>query len=339
MKWSLTGLLTVFVIEMHAPPKAEACGVKLTVKSKNPKKAVTRSSNPSNVLLLGSPPPRLERELTAAGHRVEVAREPNSAKRKTYAVVIADSGLQADARKNFADAIVMVRSSDVTSDIRSFEKQVTRTPTKTADSRTVVAVSEKRQPIAVGPKQEPERKVVAAPEPKDTVVEPTPPPAREKPPARVATPPKPQPEQPKPAVVTPKKQQLEEPKPKPVIEPTEVAPKVKAVAKSGPPGELYFGVNSFDGGARGTAMISTTVRWLTDNADMKVVIEGHADPSGDADSNMVLAKKRADWAYQALVSAGIDASRLEVAPYGDTRLKYGAADARNRRIVIVPKTP
>src|SRR5688572_321137 len=139
MRWSLTGLLTVFVIEMHAPPPADACGVKLTVKSKNPKKAVSRSSNPSNVLLLGSPPRRLERELTAAGHRVEVAREPTSAKRKSYAVVIADSGMQADARKNFSDAIVIVRSGDVSDDIRSFEKQVTRTPTRTADSRTVVA--------------------------------------------------------------------------------------------------------------------------------------------------------------------------------------------------------
>src|SRR5215212_9526735 len=78
MRWKLVaGLLTALVVELHAPPPVDACGVKLTVKSSAPRKAVARTSNPSDVLLLGAPPRRLEMDLTAAGHRVDVA--PNAA--------------------------------------------------------------------------------------------------------------------------------------------------------------------------------------------------------------------------------------------------------------------
>ena len=34
------------------------------------------------------------------------------------------------------------------------------------------------------------------------------------------------------------------------------------------------------------------------------------------------------------VSAGVDASRIDVNAFGDTKLKYGARDGRNRRVAI-----
>src|SRR5688500_7136574 len=92
MKWKfsgLAGILAIALIDMHAP-SAEACGVKLTVKPSGPKKAVARSSNPTQVLLLGTHPRRLERELSAAGHSVEVAPTAGAAKRKSYPVVVTD---------------------------------------------------------------------------------------------------------------------------------------------------------------------------------------------------------------------------------------------------------
>ena len=107
MKWTLAGLLAALVIEMHAPPPVDACGVKLTVKSRAPRKAVARSSNPSEVLLLGRPPRRLERDLAAAGHRVEVAPNAAAAKKKNYAVVIADADKQNEAKQNFTSSVVM----------------------------------------------------------------------------------------------------------------------------------------------------------------------------------------------------------------------------------------
>src|SRR5262245_63224085 len=103
MKWNLlkglwVGVLTAFALNMHAAPPADACGVKLTVKSSTPRKAVARTSNPSDILLLGNPPRRLESYLSAAGHRVDVAQTASVVKRKPYAVVITDASLQDEAR-------------------------------------------------------------------------------------------------------------------------------------------------------------------------------------------------------------------------------------------------
>jgi len=142
MKWNLAaGLATVLVMEMHAVPPADACDVKLTAKSSGSRKAVAHTSNPSDVLLLGNPPRRLELDLTAAGHRVEVAPTVSAAKRKSYAVVSTDANLQDDARSNFPGAVVIVRSGDVIADTRSVEQQVARRPVRTEQARTVVRPS------------------------------------------------------------------------------------------------------------------------------------------------------------------------------------------------------
>jgi len=73
------------------------------------------------------------------------------------------------------------------------------------------------------------------------------------------------------------------------------------------------------------------------NKDLHVVVEGHADPTGSPEGNMVLGQKRADRVHDYLISAGIDESRIEVISYGDTRLRYGRTDGRNRRAAIVAK--
>jgi peptidoglycan-associated lipoprotein len=315
MKWNLAaGLVTVLVVEMYAAPPADACGVKLTVKSSAPRKAVARTSNPSDVLLLGNPPRRLELDLTAAGHRVEVAPTPSASKRKSYAVVVADANLQDEARSNYAGATVVVRSGDVGSDMRSVEQQVARRPVRTEQARTVVAARPTRTPIAAGPPQPEPRRIVAASEPEPVpVTEPTPPPERV-----AASVPKAAAE-PKVTEVTPAPQ-----KPR-------MVPKANAVHD-----EVYFtlGSSKLDNQA---GSLAKAVRWLTDSSDIHVVIEGHADPTGTHEGNLVLAQKRAEGVRDYLVSAGIDQSRLDVISYGDTRLRYGRADRRNRRAAIVVK--
>src|SRR3954462_12972527 len=128
MKWNLAGigLIAVLYGELHVVP-ADACGVKLAVKTVRPRKGVSRTSRPSQLLLVGTPPRRLERDLTAAGHHVEVEPDLEKAQKKTYAVVIVDSNDQASAaRERFNDAVVVVRSGDVTADMRSVEDRVAR---------------------------------------------------------------------------------------------------------------------------------------------------------------------------------------------------------------------
>jgi outer membrane protein OmpA-like peptidoglycan-associated protein len=337
MKWNLAAaLVTVLVVEMHAAPPADACGVKLTVKSSAPRKAVAHTSNPSDVLLLGNPPRRLELDLTAAGHRVEVAPAASAAKRKSYAVVITDGNLQDEARSSFPGAIVIVRSGEVTADMRSVEQQVARRPVRTEEARTPVAVRPVRAPIAAGPPQPEPRKIVAASEPKDSqpVADPTPPPER-----AAATPPRPTPPPERapatPPRPTPPPERVAATAPRPAeVTPTPERPKVVAKANA-VHDEVYFTLGSFK--LDNQTALARAARWLKDSSDVHVVIEGHADPTGTHEGNMVLSQKRAESVRDFLVSAGIEESRLEVMAYGDTRLRYGRADRRNRRAAVVVK--
>lgn len=322
MKWNFAaGLVTAIFVAMHAAPPAEACGVKLTVKSSTPRKAVARTSNPSDILLLGNPPRRLESDLSAAGHRVEVAPTASTVKTKHYAVVITDASLQGEARSTFPDAIVVVRSGDVTADMRAVEQQVGRKPVRTEAARTAVAVRPSRTPVAAGPPQDPDRRIVAASEPKDT-----PEPA----------PPAPPPPAPRVATSTAK---VEAPRAEP--RPTDVAPaptpepRSRAVARPGAVHhEVYFALG---GSQLDPRSLARDVSWLKTSKDVQVIIEGHADPTGSHEGNLALGQKRAESVRDALVSAGIEESRLEVISYGDTRLRYGRTDGRNRRAAIVVK--
>src|SRR5262245_62818515 len=100
----VVGVAASLFLPGSTPGPAEACGVKLTVKKSSPRKAVRRTSNPSRVLLVGSHPRRLERDLAAAGHQVDTASTASNAKDGSYAVVIVDSEANAGpARSRFGN--------------------------------------------------------------------------------------------------------------------------------------------------------------------------------------------------------------------------------------------
>jgi peptidoglycan-associated lipoprotein len=368
VKWkTVVGLLIVSLVELRAASPADACGVKLTVKSSSPRKAVSRTSNPSDVLLLGNPPRRLELDLSAAGHRVDVAPNAAAAKRKNYAVVVADAGMQDEARTNFNGATVIVRSGDVPNDMRTVEAQVARRPVRASEGRPVVAARSGRTPIAAGPAQ-PERRIVAASEPKDSQPLPDTAPPSDRAATSVPKATEPRPAEPKvtvpkatepkatePKATEPKATEPKATEPK-ATEPRATEPRV-AVSRTTEPrvavpraaeskvaikagavhDEMYFTIGGATIDKSAIGPLNRAVRWLTDNSDVHVTIEGHADPTGTPEGNMALGQKRAEFVRDFLVSAGIDESRLEVISYGDTRLRYGRADRRNRRAAIVAK--
>ena len=294
MKLFLAGVLALLILELNAPP-ADACEVKLVLKTSTPPKAVARSANPSNLLLVGTPPYRLERELAAAGHDVEVAPAIGSAKRNTYAVVVVLASQVDETRAKFPGAIVLVRSGDVSKDIGSVEEQVAGRP-------TVVATKEPG-PATGAPAKEPTPANVTT-----TVQPPAETPAGKEPPVGKEAP--------------------------PAKDPVAAAP-AKTVAPKPFREEIYFGLAKAAGGR--ASSLRRAARWMTENPSLHVTIEGYADPSGDHAVNMALSQTRAESVRDFLVAAGIDASRLEVIAYGDTKLKYGQADPRNRRVAIVPK--
>ena len=336
MKWkTLAGLLvTAAALEM-SPRPAAACGIKLTIKTGSPRR-IARVSNPSHVLLIGSHNHKLESELAREGHDVEVESSPADAKRKSYAAVVVDPNDEAAARQQFGSEVVIVSSGDESTDMVAVNDKVARKPIA-VDQPVLVNAQARRQPIAAGPQQNTHRMVGAKPtddgpvataeprpEPKPVEVKPQPAPP-------VAEEPKPAPtpairhEEPKPAETA-----SEEPKPAPV-----------KPAKSGhmPGSEVYFVL----GGAKLTGsahrQLNRVAKWLNDHGDVQVTIEGYADPTGTHEGNMALSQTRAEAARDYLASQGVDSSRMDVQAYGDTKLKYGASDGRNRRIIVVVKQP
>lgn len=115
--------------------------------------------------------------------------------------------------------------------------------------------------------------------------------------------------------------------------PAIAAPAVPASTAPALHDEVYFGYAS----TKLNHKLDSTVKWLADHPSVNIVIEGYADPTGSHEANLALGQARAQSVRDYLVGNGIDAARIEVMSYGDTRLKYGKTDARNRRVAIEPK--
>ena len=77
-------------------------------------------------------------------------------------------------------------------------------------------------------------------------------------------------------------------------------------------------------------------------AEYGFMVEGHADPRGDADANLVLSQQRAESVRDYLVSShGIAADRLKAEGRGDRNLLNPQVPAapENRRVTIVTNLP
>ncbi len=84
--------------------------------------------------------------------------------------------------------------------------------------------------------------------------------------------------------------------------------------------------------------ITTLARYLQENPDRKVIVEGYTDSKGSANYNQTLSERRAASVRMALVRAGVDPSRIVAQGYGK---EYPIADnasnsgrAQNRRVEV-----
>jgi outer membrane protein OmpA-like peptidoglycan-associated protein len=104
-------------------------------------------------------------------------------------------------------------------------------------------------------------------------------------------------------------------------------------------GNLFFqtGEATITPGTQAT--IDRLVVFLQQNPEQRVRIEGYADDTGNRKSNMKLSQRRADAVKQALVSHGIEASRIETLGGGEASpvASNGTAEGRqmNRRATVV----
>lgn len=82
--------------------------------------------------------------------------------------------------------------------------------------------------------------------------------------------------------------------------------------------EMLFRTGASDLTEQGRARLALLADFLTDNDDLAVMIEGYADPRGDADSNLALSLARAEQVSAVLAAAGVSPDRLKVTAMGES---------------------
>ena len=123
-------------------------------------------------------------------------------------------------------------------------------------------------------------------------------------------PPTPPPAPPQETTPTPPTPPPTPPPPPPAPEPEQ--PKVEFAP-------AFFDFDSFALRDDARTALDHDAHMLRDNSHVSVTIEGHCDERGTVEYNQALGEKRAQAARDYLVSAGIDASRIQIISYGKER--------------------
>jgi peptidoglycan-associated lipoprotein len=99
--------------------------------------------------------------------------------------------------------------------------------------------------------------------------------------------------------------------------------------------DIHFEFDQYRILERDIPTLERVARWLNNNPDAKLLIEGHCDERGTNEYNMALGEQRALAARRYLVGLGIDSDRLTTISYGEERpIALGSNEeawAENRR--------
>lgn len=77
-------------------------------------------------------------------------------------------------------------------------------------------------------------------------------------------------------------------------------------------------------------------RFLASHPEMKISINGHADPQGDANYNQYLAKQRANYVADLLKQEGVTEAQMDVKSWGSDAPSVSATHNRdNRRVELI----
>lgn len=80
--------------------------------------------------------------------------------------------------------------------------------------------------------------------------------------------------------------------------------------------DIFFDYDTYDIRADAEGTLSKDASYLASHPDIKVVIGGYCDERGSNEYNLALGQNRADAARNALITAGVAASRIRVISYG-----------------------
>jgi peptidoglycan-associated lipoprotein len=80
--------------------------------------------------------------------------------------------------------------------------------------------------------------------------------------------------------------------------------------------DIFFDYDSYEIASQYQSVIQADARFLQQHPSMTFVIEGHCDERGSIEYNLTLGEYRANAAKQALVQAGVSATRIRTISYG-----------------------
>jgi outer membrane protein OmpA-like peptidoglycan-associated protein len=104
---------------------------------------------------------------------------------------------------------------------------------------------------------------------------------------------------------------------------------------------IFFDVNASVLKPESDVEVQKLVQFLKNNPTAKIEIGGHTDNTGSASANQLLSESRAKAVYEALVKAGIEASRLNFKGYGsgkpvaDNTSEEGRSKNRRTEVLII----
>ncbi|WP_027961109.1 peptidoglycan-associated lipoprotein Pal [Halomonas halodenitrificans] len=101
---------------------------------------------------------------------------------------------------------------------------------------------------------------------------------------------------------------------------------------------IYFAFDSDRIRSEFEPVLAANARYLRENGNVRVVLQGHTDERGTREYNMALSERRARSVEQFLSVQGISPSQVEVVGYGEERPaargQNDQAYAQNRRVVF-----
>lgn len=94
---------------------------------------------------------------------------------------------------------------------------------------------------------------------------------------------------------------------------------------------IFFETGRYDLVGKSRTELGKLVQFLKTNPTVSVEIAGHTDDQGDANTNLILSKKRAQTVVTYLTEAGVDAGRIRAMGYGKTKPLVPNTSEENRR--------
>jgi peptidoglycan-associated lipoprotein len=93
--------------------------------------------------------------------------------------------------------------------------------------------------------------------------------------------------------------------------------------------DIRFDYNRFDLQASEGRKVSEIARYMKQNPSLKIGLDGSMDPRGLDPRDQDLSNRRVGAIRDALINAGVPASRIQLGAFGDTRL------TRDRRVAVL----